>query len=346
MAKIGFHINYHNRDQTILALCMANQAQKCCHEITILSRGSRAKKVHAEWDNKILNHNKVDFKHWLARLDLVVWTDTPTVDLLITAKRAGVRTALVCIWPELSENDKDIYKSVDVILSPIMQAILWLRDKWRLPKVFYYPVDLDLPVTRKPAVSSKLLNVYMPISGSQINNVEFAAFDVIKWLVAQQDNLRLTLTTSKKFSAEARHILEQLKASHEMIEIIEPDYFDELKQYMKADLTVRCCIMDGSGLVFNSSAIMGTPVYTFDSAPVREFVGSDVRGILSPCDLDPEQPASGVPMAKPDYEQFIDGLSRTVNDRNLINQKHAPIDDQLMRMTKLSLDGLVLALEG
>src|SRR4051812_46341925 len=148
--NVGFHVHYHDRDQTLAAVFMAEQLIRHGYDVKMLSRGTRSEKVHKNWDNEVGSAKDGDLAEWSPLLDTVIWTDVPSPDVVAFAKSVGVRTVVVAICDELKPADKKILKVVDAVASPTMQGELWLREKWELPRVFHWPIDLNIPPTIKP----------------------------------------------------------------------------------------------------------------------------------------------------------------------------------------------------
>lgn len=344
--RIGFHINYHLRDQTLIALFMAQQCRKLGHDIQLLARGTRARTVYPEWDKKIGNSHRNSFCELAENNDIVIWTDPPSLEQLIHAKEHNAKTVVVVIWEDLKSDQQEVLKQADTVLCPIIQAELLLRKKWELPRIHYAPIDLGIAPTRKIKGNKDRLKLILPICGSEMLRVSLEAYDMVKMVLEKNANVDLTIMASKKFAKFAINALEDLTKSfpENRITIVnDPIWPEQLKLYAKHDLTLKMSSVDGGGLVYLASILMGTPVITYDASPIRELPGYKDHAILVPCKT--ENSFLDIPVVQHNAKEFADCVQIVIDDKRLLEDKKTkPIND-IAKHIKLSYAGLEMAIE-
>jgi hypothetical protein len=319
MANVGFHIHYHDRDQTHVALSMATQLIKCGHDVSFLSRGTRAKKVNVEFDSKILSHQKTMFWNWALTKDLVIWTDLPSAGPLLYANNHGVKTAIVGFWEEVSKESAKYYREADYAVFPILQAALNFKKLFKLKRSIYWPYVPTIPFTQKTFTNSKTLRVLFPVCGTQTSTVMMDTLQMISELLCNADDIEVTCLISKRFSKLALTELKRTAKKHPNLKIrIDYDWQQQIQEYFQTDLVIRSCVFDGSGLIYLNAAYSGTPVFTFDAAPVREFLGTKVKSVKVDCES--KYDSLNVPMVDPDYAKVSSQLISLVNNREKIKK--------------------------
>lgn len=342
--NIGFHMCYHHSDKTITGLSMARQLVKNGHDVQILTMGTRVKLLDNRWNTKLINGSEIDYWDWVEKQDIVIWPIPPSAPQVIHANAKGVKTIIVAFNDDLKEDLKDSYTLAKVVVSPLLQTTFLLRDKWNLPKCYYWPLDLDLPITRKPdkAVKSSL-SVLFPLCGSQSNYIMFDVFDVIKEVAEKRQDVNFTIMYANSFINEAVRLLTEIAKFNPNVKLIkEPTWNDQIKLFANHDLTVRTETRDGCGLNYLASIIQGTPVLSYDVAPVREFVGNLKNAILIKTDEEVGQ--LNVPIAAPDYTQLAEELLHLLYVEE-INKYHQNITDEIHAHEKFANDGLLNAID-
>lgn len=344
--NVGFHIHYHNRDQTIAALSMAQQAMKAGHDVQLLSRGTRAQSVDYAWDGKIISYKKTGFWDWSLKKDIMVWTDVPKPEQVIHAKRYKCKTVIVAFWEDIVKEHEDALRLADVVACPLVQAGIAIRNKWDLPKIFYWPLDLDIPYTKKDKIpSNRRLRLLIPLCGSQMYQTTMDIFNVIQAVAKLCPDVDITVLASKKFIGIAKVSLSQLTRDQPNIKTVyDPNWNDQLRYLADADLVVRAGVQDGCGLLYLAAASLGTPVITYDCAPITEFANSRMNNVLIPCEV--EHNWLGVTAANPDYMIFAKEIADLIRNPDLLNKLHKNVSCELNRNSKLSWDGLLSSFTG
>ncbi len=340
--RIGFHLNYTQSDNALAGLALASQISRAGHDISILSRGTRSRSVDPHFDNKVINHKSISFWDWAQKQDIIIWTHAVPVEVIQVLKQLEIKTVIYSLWDELSKDVKLAYRVVDMVASPIMQNAIQLREMWKIKKSYYWPLNLNLPITLKEDITNKDLKVLVPICGSQIYVQYSEVFDMLNRIIKNTKNTKFTLLTSKRFAAFANKAVEQLQKENEVTVIKDPDWIEQVKLYSNHDLVVKCSVRDNCNLIPLVSAALGTPLITLDLPPINETPGSK-HMFLSECMKTSNE--FKVPLARPDYNSFTSEVIELCENREKINKAHVDLSKEFKHYHKLSKDGLTMTIE-
>jgi len=258
---------------------------------------------------------------WSHRCKRIIWTHVPPIRDIVHFNDAGIDTALLISWEELTEEDQAAVLTFNKIILPYRCVGHSLQQAWNLKVTnpVMMPWDVPVPITRKENRGPHdELTVYFPMYDSQPQRIDQAIFGMMAKVLTATENTNIVVAVGRSWSLSSRRILKTLfKEFGSRITVIkQPDILKRLLLFAKADLTVWAPKFESLALVGLSSLCMGTPVISWDVRPQNEFLVAWKNAILVPAET--TENWLGVPAVTSGYSEFADVLVATLRDKGLI----------------------------
>jgi hypothetical protein len=320
---IGICTPYTWADSTYMAIGLSDYAIKLGLNVDIRPIRVSDTGVHSSLDSKVLKQKSTAFKPWASNKKCIVWFE-PQPKNMITAKKLGCKNILVINQTSLPAYPPSYLDSCEYVLTPTEYMADSLRALWRHSGIYGIPWDVGLPVMLKTKrVDPKNLWLYVPIQSAAATAFGSKIFFALQFLLEARDDLKVTVSYSKRLSREASAVLSDIskRFGDRVIKLRKPTYQKRLASYANHDWTFWAHQHDPVGVVPLESLCSGTPVVTFSTSVMAEVIEHSRNGhlIKSPLAIDP----LGIPItvdASP--KSLIEGLQSSVLDATVLNTLH------------------------